>query len=210
MRSIPKFRPSSSDTEFLVSLLVIIARFTRILCGGGCSHAIHFLGVLINLPVYHVFLASIAGFLTWLPSGAFFWIISHDFTLLQVVSRDMQLDFFPFGHLVFPITCICFLVLASSSLIGVGCQGVFSSPFTIYVTSTIGICPVYCIRRCSSFLKLFSDFHYYEHTTSPFISFTLKIQLLEVGLLVPSIWDYVKQNIVDLCFIHILDLVELW
>ena len=141
MRSIPKFRPSSSDTEFLVSLLVIIARFTRILCGGGCSHAIHFLGVLINLPVYHVFLASIAGFLTWLPSGAFFWIISHDFTLLQVVFRAMHKSCFPSGWMIILISYISFVVLSAASLLGVGWQCGYSSLLVPDVTITVGIFP---------------------------------------------------------------------
>ena len=80
----------------------------------------------------------------------------------------------------YSISCISVLELSRTEILRVGCRGGFYSLFVLYATSTVGICPVeYFIMRFY-FVDLFGDFHYFEHVSSLFISFTFKTSPLGV------------------------------
>ena len=65
--------------------------------------------------------------------------------------------------LLLQINCISCLVLSSTTHIGVGRQGGFSSIYILDVTVIVGIYPRYFFRRCLSLINLFSTFHLLKH-----------------------------------------------
>ena len=109
---------------------------------------------------------------------------------------------------IIPIDCISFLVLTSVALLGVEWRDGFYSIFIPAVTSMVGIWPVDCFRRCSSFINLFRDFHYFEHIASLIVGFALKLPPLKVVLLGPPVGYGVKENLFEIVSIHLIAIVR--
>ena len=80
-----------------------------------------------------------------------------------------------------------FLALARAALLGVGCQGGFSSLNFPTMTFMVGIYPSGDFIRCSSFVDFLCCFYTIKHLASIIVGLPFEIMYLYIGLLCPDI-----------------------
>ena len=128
---------------------------------------------------YHVFVASGAGFffIVWPLRGILGRVLLEYFEIFRRVLGAMRQACFPSGRTIARIAWISCLALSSAAFIRVGRKSSFSSISFLAMTGTVGICPNWSLRSCSTFVEFFRDYHSFEHITYSLVALKFRTSL---------------------------------